>query len=94
MIDWIMTTIFLAGSACLIMAITFGGILYDWNFGKEIALWVVTCVFLVISIFVAKFHPRVHKDHRLYPVYFFKRPVLINLQVQMFLVSGIVLVSS
>ena len=34
----------------------------------------------------------VDKDNRLYPAHFFKRPILVNLQLQMFLVSGIVLV--
>lgn len=94
MIDWIMMTAFLAGSACLIMAITFGGTLYDWGSGNEIALWVVTGVLLVVSIFLGKFHPGVHKDNRLYPAHFLKRPILINLQLQMFLVSGIVLVGT
>ncbi|GMG52306.1 unnamed protein product [Aspergillus oryzae var. brunneus] len=92
MIDWIMTTMFLAGSASLVMAITFGGTLYDWSSGNEIALWVVAGVLLVVCIVLAKYHPGVDKDNRLYPAHFFKRPILVNLQLQMFLVSGIVLV--
>ncbi|THC91405.1 hypothetical protein EYZ11_009134 [Aspergillus tanneri] len=91
MVDWIMTTTFLAGSACLVMAITFGGTLYAWSSGNEIALWVVAGVLLLVCIVVAKFHPGVDKGNRLYPAHFLKRPILINLQVQMFLVSGIVL---
>ncbi|KAJ5233193.1 Efflux pump dep3 [Penicillium chermesinum] len=91
MVDWIMTTTFLAGSACLVMAITFGGTLYPWNSGNEIALWVVAGALLIVCIFVAKYHPGVHKDDRLYPAHFLRRPIMINLQVQMFLVSGIVL---
>ncbi|RAQ60180.1 MFS drug efflux transporter [Aspergillus flavus] len=91
MIDWIMTTMFLAGSASLVMAITFGGTLYDWSSGNEIALWVVAGVLLVVCIVLAKYHPGVDKDNRLYPAHFFKRPILVNLQLQMFLVSGIVL---
>ncbi|KAB8069922.1 major facilitator superfamily domain-containing protein [Aspergillus leporis] len=91
MVDWIMTTTFLAGSACLVMAITFGGTLYPWSSGNEITLWVVAGVLLIVCIAVAKFHPGVDKDNRLYPAHFLKRPILINLQLQMFLVSGIVL---
>ncbi|KAK4861978.1 hypothetical protein LT330_003116 [Penicillium expansum] len=91
MIDWVMTTTFLAGAACLVMAITFGGILYPWSSGSEIALWVVAGVLLLVCIAVAKFHPGVDKDNRLYPAHFLQQPILVNLQVQMFLVSGVVL---
>jgi hypothetical protein len=73
MIDWVMATTFLAGAACLVMAITFGGT-------------------LELCIAVAKFHPGVEEDNRLYPAHFLRRPILVNLQVQMFLVSGVVLV--
>lgn len=92
MVDWVMTTAFLAGSACLVMAITFGGTLYAWSSGNEIALWIVAGVLLIVCIVVAKFHPGVDKDYRLYPAHFLRRLILINIQVQMFLVSGIVLV--
>ncbi|KAE8423264.1 major facilitator superfamily-domain-containing protein [Aspergillus pseudocaelatus] len=91
MVDWIMTTMFLAGSASLVMAITFGGTLYAWSSGNEIALWVVAGVLLIVCIGLARFHPGVDKDNRLYPAHFFKRAILVNLQLQMFLVSGIVL---
>ncbi|KAB8209760.1 major facilitator superfamily domain-containing protein [Aspergillus parasiticus] len=94
MIDWIMMIMFLAGSTSLIMAITFGGTLYAWSSGNKIALWVVAGVLLVVCIVLVKYHPGVDKDNRLYPAHFFKRPILVNLQLQMFLVSGIVLVMS
>lgn len=38
-----------------------------------------------------KFHPLVTMENRLYPLHFFKQPTLINMQVQVFLSSGIVL---
>ncbi|KAL5356460.1 major facilitator superfamily domain-containing protein [Aspergillus floccosus] len=91
MVDWIMTITFFAGSACLVMVITFGGTLYAWSSGNEIALLIVAGVLLIVCIVVAKYHPGVDKDYRLYPAHFLKRPILVNLQVQMFLVSGIVL---
>ncbi|KAE8314706.1 major facilitator superfamily domain-containing protein [Aspergillus transmontanensis] len=53
--------------------------------------WTEKCVLLVVCIVLAKYHPGVGKDNRLYPAHFFKRPILVNLQLQMFLVSGIVL---
>ncbi|EFR04322.1 hypothetical protein MGYG_07329 [Nannizzia gypsea CBS 118893] len=94
MIDWIMTTIFLGGSACLIMAITFGGVVYSWNSASTIVLWAMSAVLLIVSILVAKFHPGVSRENRLYPVHFLSRPILINLQIQMFLVSGIALATT
>ena len=38
-----------------------------------------------------KLHPLVTKENRLYPLHFFRQPILINMQVQVFLSSGIVL---
>ncbi|KAI5926646.1 MFS general substrate transporter [Camillea tinctor] len=91
MIDWPMIAVFLAGSACLITAISFGGTVLAWDSGAEIALWVVAGALLVASIALTKFHPGVAREHRLYPAHYLKRPILVNLQVQMFLSSGIIL---
>ncbi|KAB8071006.1 major facilitator superfamily domain-containing protein [Aspergillus leporis] len=57
MVDWIMTTTFLVGSASLVMAVTFGGTLYPWSSRNKISLWVVMGVLLIICVAVAKFHP-------------------------------------
>ncbi|KAK7417640.1 Efflux pump dep3 [Neonectria punicea] len=43
--DWPMTAVFLAGSAILTMAISFGGTLYSWNSPPEISFWVLSGVF-------------------------------------------------
>lgn len=42
---------------------------------------------------VAWYHPGVRKEDRLYPAHYLKSPILVNIQLQMFLVSGVVLVS-
>lgn len=94
MIDWVMSVLFVAGACCLTMAISFGGLVYDYDSGPEISLWVVTGVLLILTILAAKYHPRVGKWDRLYPVHFFKNPVVLNMQVQIFLSSGIILVGS
>lgn len=93
MIDWVATVVFLAGSTCFTMAISFGGIVYAFRSGTEIALWTVSGVFLVVTVLLSKYHPNVSKDNRLYPAHFFKRPILMNVQLQVFLSSGIILVS-
>lgn len=92
MIDWIATTIFLAGAACFTLAVSFGGTTFAWTSGTEIALWTVTGVLLVVTVLLTIFHPGVTKENRLYPAHFLRRPILVNLQLQVFLVSGIMLV--
>ena len=91
--DWVGITIFEGGSACYAMAITFGGIVYSFSSGQEIALWVMTGVLLVTFILVVIYHPFVAKEHRLYPGHFHKRFELNNLQLQLFVVSGTMMTS-
>ncbi|WEW58622.1 hypothetical protein PRK78_004090 [Emydomyces testavorans] len=91
MVDWIMTVIFLAGCACFTMAISFGGVVYAWNSGAEITLWTLTGVLLILTILLSRFHPGVTKENRLYPAHFLKRPILVNMQLQIFFSSGIIL---
>jgi hypothetical protein len=91
LVDWINAVIFLAGSACLTVVLTFGGVVYPFNSGTVIALWTVTGILLVAFIVCLKLHPLVTKENRLYPLHFFKQPTLINMQLQVFLSSGIIL---
>ncbi|KAI0505656.1 major facilitator superfamily-domain-containing protein [Xylaria bambusicola] len=91
MIDWINTAVFLGGSAILIVAISFGGVVFPFSSGPAIALFTLSGVFLVASILLMKYHPLVSYENRLYPAHFLKRFILFNMQLQVFLVSGIVL---
>lgn len=92
LVDWVNAIIFLAGSVCLAVVLTFGGVVYAFNSGTVIALWTVTGVLLVAFIVMLKLHPLVTKQNRLYPLHFFEKPTLINMQLQVFLASGIILV--
>jgi hypothetical protein len=74
------------------MAISFGGLVYDWASGPIITLWVMTGSLLVLSVIATIYHPGVAKENRLYPAHYFKNPLILNLQLQMFLSSGIILV--
>ncbi|KAJ2988786.1 hypothetical protein NUW58_g3795 [Xylaria curta] len=91
MVDWINTAAFLAGSAVLIVAISFGGVIFPFSSGPTIALFTLSGVFLIASVLLIKFHPFVSYENRLYPAHFLKHPILFNMQLQVFLVSGIVL---
>ncbi|KAK2749204.1 hypothetical protein FQN57_006819 [Myotisia sp. PD_48] len=90
-VDWLGMPIFLAAMLCFTMAINFGGSVYAWNSGSEIALWVVTLVLFVAFGFSQVYTPFIEKKDRLYPIHFIRKPLLVNLQVQMFLLSGVML---
>ncbi|KAF5664284.1 putative DHA14-like major facilitator ABC transporter [Fusarium heterosporum] len=91
LVDWINAIIFLAGSACLTVALTFGGVVYRFNSGLIIALWTITGILLVVFIVLLKLHPLITKENRIYPLHFYKQWILINMQLQVFLSSGIIL---
>ncbi|SPJ78277.1 probable DHA14-like major facilitator; ABC transporter [Fusarium torulosum] len=91
LIDWVNALVFLTGSACLTLALTFGGVVYPFNSGTIIALYTVTGILCVAFIVLLKIHPFVTKENRLYPLHFFEQWSLVNMQLQVFLSSGIVL---
>lgn len=89
--DWVASVVFIGGSICFTMAISFSGLTYPWRSGSTIALWVMTGVLLLTTIGLTILHPFATKESRLIPASFFKKFQLVNLGVQMFLVSGIML---
>ena len=91
-IDWLGIISFAGFMCCFIMAITFGGSLYAWNSGAEIALWVVTGCLLVVFGLTQLVHPFVGPDDRLFPVGFLKSPTLLMLQTLTFISSMSLLV--
>ncbi|EQB43279.1 hypothetical protein CGLO_18090 [Colletotrichum gloeosporioides Cg-14] len=91
LIDWISAVIFLAGCECLTIVLTFGGVIYSFQSGTVAVLWAVTGILLFAFIVALKLHPLVDKENRLYPIHFFKQPILINMQLQVFLSSGVIL---
>lgn len=92
MMDWVAITIFFGGTTCFTMAINFGGTKYGWSSGSEITLWVMSGILLVAMALATWYHPLVSAENKLYPSHFLKRPELVNLQMQLFLVSGVMLV--
>jgi len=70
------------------VALTFGGSYYSFSSGSEIALWVMTGIFLITFVLVTIYHPGVSKESRLYPGHFAKRLELVILQFQMFVIAG------
>ncbi|KAL2752595.1 hypothetical protein ACRALDRAFT_1058457 [Sodiomyces alcalophilus JCM 7366] len=86
--DWASMVIFLGGSACLSMALTFGGTVYAFDSRQEIALWTVSGVLLIVFVLVTVYHPLVEYRHRLYPIHLMKSMELNILQFAIFMAAG------
>lgn len=91
--DWVGIAVFTAFCACFCMAGGFGGTLFAWDSGSEIALWVMTVVLFIAVILVTVFHPFVPPEGRMMPVQFMKTKDLIILPLQAFLVAGSMMMS-
>ncbi|KAL9122167.1 MAG: hypothetical protein Q9187_001282 [Circinaria calcarea] len=89
--DWLGIVVFEGAMACFIMAITFGGSSFPWQSASEITLWIMAGVLSIIFGFTQKIHPFVPGESKLYPTQFLRRPLLLNLQFQIFLASGVLL---
>lgn len=87
-LDWISIVVFLGGSAAFVMAITFGGTIYAFYSGSEIALWIVSGILLIVFVLVSIYHPAISLEHRLYPIHLLKRLELNILQFAIFLAAG------
>ncbi|KAI9756580.1 MAG: hypothetical protein M1815_003296 [Lichina confinis] len=61
------------------MAISFGGILYDWNSGRIIALFVVSGVLFIVFGLQQTFAVWTTMDRRIFPVHFLRRRTLVLL---------------
>ncbi|KUI70046.1 hypothetical protein VM1G_04716 [Cytospora mali] len=91
--DWVGIIVFTAFCACFCMAGSFGGTLYAWNSGSEIALWVMTVVLLIVVVLVTIYHPFVPPEGKMVPVQFMKTKDLFLLPLQSFLVAGSMMMS-
>ena len=93
LLDWFGMALFYASTACIILAMNFGGTTYDWQSGGEIALWIVGGVTFAAFLLSQWFMPFTTLDNRIYPAHFMRFPHLLNLQTQLALGSGILYVS-
>ena len=92
--DWFGIIIFFGGATCFTMALNFGGTVYDWSSSPEIVLWVLTGTLLIAFILVSHYHPFVVLENRLYPLHFYRKLEFANLQLQILLVSGVILTTA
>ncbi len=91
--DWVGLVVFIGFWACFAMAGSFGGTLFPWTGGSEIALWVMTGVLLIAFILLTIYHPFIPAEHKLLPVHFMRTKDLIILPIEAFLVAGCMFMS-
>lgn len=75
-IDWLGFILNSGYLVCLTMAIAFGGTMFDWNSGSEIALWVVGTFLLLLFIAQQRFAFTTTKDDRIFPCDFLRKPIM------------------
>jgi MFS family permease len=75
-LDFLGIVLNIGSFTALIMAINFGGNLYAWNSGQEIALWVVGGVLLLLFALQQKFAIMTTKSQRIFPADFLRMPVM------------------
>ena len=77
--DFLGSLLSIGAIVCLIMGINFGGVLYDWNSGPIIALFVISGVLFIVFAIQQTFTIFTTEDNRLFPVHLVQRkePVLL-----------------
>ena len=71
-------TVLLAGTYLAgLMAISFGGVLYAWDSGRIIALFVVAGVLITIFLLQQTWSVATRPEHRAFPLHFFRNPTLV-----------------
>ena len=77
--DFLGSTLSIGAITCLIMGINFGGVLYDWNSGSIIALFVVSGILFIAFALQQIFTILTAEDNRVFPVHLVrkKEPVLL-----------------
>ncbi|KAF3804985.1 Efflux pump patC [Colletotrichum gloeosporioides] len=67
-IDWVGAPLMLGAIICFTMSISFGGVMYDWDSGQEIALFVVAGVLFIVFGLQQAYCIGTTKERRLFPV--------------------------
>lgn len=68
--DYVGSILFAAALTCFVMAINFGGTLFDWSSGSTIALFVVGGVLFIAFAVQQGLSLLVSKEDRIFPVHF------------------------
>ncbi|KAJ5715858.1 MFS transporter [Penicillium malachiteum] len=77
--DHLGAVLFLGSVVSTVMLLGFGGVVYSWDSSQMIALYVVTALLWIIFALQQKFH--ILTSDRIFPVQFFKDPLMIGLWI-------------
>ncbi|KAK2591311.1 hypothetical protein QQS21_010995 [Conoideocrella luteorostrata] len=83
MLDYIGALLSSATFLCVMMAMNFGGVLWRWNDGRSVALFVLAGVFWVLFCLQQVYTVGTSMDHRIFPMHFFKNYAMVNLFITM-----------
>lgn len=77
--DWVGTVLSVGAFTTLVMATNFGGMLYAWNSGEIIALFVVSGALWIVFALQQAFNIATSMDKRILPIHLFaeKEPILL-----------------
>ncbi|GAQ40866.1 hypothetical protein AtubIFM55763_006865 [Aspergillus tubingensis] len=71
--------LFLGSAVSTVMLLGFGGVVYSWDSGQMIGLYVATAVLWILFALQQKFH--LFTSERIFPVQFFKDPLVVGLWI-------------
>lgn len=68
--DYVGSILFAAALTCFVMAINFGGTLFDWSSGSTIALFIIGGVLFIAFAVQQSLSLLVSKEDRIFPIHF------------------------
>ncbi|KAM5343434.1 hypothetical protein ACJ41O_011971 [Fusarium nematophilum] len=86
-IDFLGTVLSLGTILCVIMGMNFGGVLWGWNQGESIGLFVTAGVLTILFILQQVFFIGTSRENRLFPMHFWKSRTMICLFFTMMLAT-------
>lgn len=81
-IDWVGSVLLAGTLVSTIMAISFGGVVYEWNGRETIPLFVVGGVLFILTVLQQTFAIGTTKERRIFPVQFLKSKEMVILFIQ------------
>ncbi|GJD00289.1 MFS drug efflux [Colletotrichum higginsianum] len=86
-IDYLGTVLSIGAMLCVIMATNFGGVLWSWNHGESIGLFVTAGVLAVLFVLQQVYYVGTSRTNRLFPMHFWKSRTMICLFFTMMLAT-------
>ncbi|KAK1659527.1 major facilitator superfamily domain-containing protein [Colletotrichum godetiae] len=86
-IDYLGTVLSIGAMLCVIMAMNFGGVLWGWDEGESIGLFVAAGVLTILFVLQQVYFIGTSRENRLFPMHFWKSRTMICLFFTMMLAT-------